>query len=150
MILLLSRLASTTNKSSCILVVAIFNPAGRGRNGDENIRALQTRDRSGLRPLVSFYHFLPSKRASSKGRENHFVGHLPRGTVDAAHKWPNDTRNPHPALYALCKRCHRFYDNGFTEIIAEGKHQAVLHRILLGRQGYTFPHDEMRQLTTRS
>src|SRR6266487_3887467 len=73
MILLLSRLASTTNKSSCILVVAIFNPAGRGRNGDENIRALQTRDRSGLRPLVSFYHFLPSKRASSKGRENRNV-----------------------------------------------------------------------------
>src|SRR5205823_12996153 len=64
---------STSNRSSRILVVAIFNPAGRGRNGDENIGALQTGDRSSLRPHLSFYHFFPSKRASSKGRKTRQV-----------------------------------------------------------------------------
>jgi hypothetical protein len=62
-----------------------------------------------------------------------------RGTVDAAHKWPNDTRNPRPALLCLCKRCHRLYDNLFYKIIEEGIHQAILHRILLERRGYTLP-----------
>jgi hypothetical protein len=57
-----------------------------------------------------------------------------RGTVDAAHVWPNDTKNPAPALLCLCKRCHRLYDNMFAEIIAEGIHQAVLHGILLERR----------------
>src|SRR5947209_20339796 len=60
-----------------MVVVTIFNPLGRGRNGEENIRQLQTRDCSSLQSHPSFYHFLPSKRASSKARENHFVGHLP-------------------------------------------------------------------------
>src|SRR2546427_499059 len=68
---------STTNRSSRMLVVAIFNPAGRGRNGDENRGALQTRDRSSLRPHLSFSHFFPSKRASSKGRKTHLCGEVP-------------------------------------------------------------------------
>jgi hypothetical protein len=60
-----------------------------------------------------------------------------RGTVDAAHVWPNDTKNPNPALRCYCKSCHRFYDNLFNEIIAEGIHQAVLHSILLERRRTT-------------
>jgi hypothetical protein len=66
-----------------------------------------------------------------------------RGTVDAAHKYPGDTRNPHPELYCYCKKCHRLYDNLFAKIIAEGKRQVVLHRIVLERRGFVFRHDEM-------
>ena len=65
-------------------------------------------------------------RISRSGREH-------KGTVDAAHKFPNDTRNPHPELICLCKRCHRLYDNLFQELLSEGNHQATLHRILLHR-----------------
>src|SRR5947209_3425572 len=61
---------STTKRSSRMVVVAISNPAGRGRKGDENMGTLQTRDRSGLRPHLSLYHFFPSKRASSKARKS--------------------------------------------------------------------------------
>ncbi len=60
-------------------------------------------------------------------------GRMHKSTVDAAHKYPRDTRNPDPELYCLCKRCHRLYDNQFQEIIAEGEHQAALHRILLAQ-----------------
>lgn len=103
------------------------------------------------------YDFRASKNFTCEGcgyRQGDWLlsrkGRLYRGTVDAAHKWPNDTKNSAPALICMCKRCHRFYDNGFTEIIAEGKHQAVLHRILLERRGYEFRHDEMCQLISRS
>lgn len=64
------------------------------------------------------------------------AGRIWRGTVDAAHKWPNDTRNPHPDLLCFCKRCHRWYDNQFQELLEEGRHQAAMHRILLEREGY--------------
>jgi hypothetical protein len=53
-----------------MLVVAISNPAGRGRNGDENIAVLQTKGRSSLRPHLSLYHFFPIKQASSKARKS--------------------------------------------------------------------------------
>lgn len=56
--------------------------------------------------------------------------------VAAAHKYPNDTHNPDPDLYCLCQSCHRTYDNRFKDIIEEGKHQAVMHEILLEREGY--------------
>ena len=65
-------------------------------------------------------------RISRSGREH-------KGTVDAAHKWPNDTMNPKPELYCLCKRCHRLYDNLYDELVAEGVHQRKLHRILRER-----------------
>src|SRR6266699_4828861 len=74
------EMTRTTNKSSRMVVVTLFNPLGRGRNGEENIRQLQTRDCSSLQSHPSFYHFLPSKRASSKARENHMGGYLPHST----------------------------------------------------------------------
>lgn len=61
-----------------------------------------------------------------------------RGTVDAAHKYPRDTRNPDPELLCLCKCHHRMYDNGFQETMDEGDHQARLHGILLERDGYVW------------
>jgi len=65
------------------------------------------------------------------------IGRRYRGSVDAAHKWPNDTDNPNPELLCLCKRCHRLYDNQFEELIAEGQHQARMHSILLQQgRGY--------------
>jgi 5-methylcytosine-specific restriction endonuclease McrA len=67
------------------------------------------------------------------------AGRLYRGTVDAAHKYPNDTRNPQPELYCFCKRCHRLYDNQFQALIAEGKHVAKLHAILVQNRGYRLP-----------
>jgi hypothetical protein len=53
--------------------------------------------------------------------------------VAAAHKYPNDTQNPYPELLCLCERCHFAYDARFREIIEEGKHQALLHAIVLER-----------------
>ncbi len=61
-----------------------------------------------------------------------------QGTVDAAHKYPRDTRNPNPDLLCLCKRDHRIYDNQFQELMDEGDHQATLHDILLEREGYVW------------
>lgn len=58
-----------------------------------------------------------------------------RGSVDAAHKWPNDTHNINPDLLCFCKSCHRLYDNLFRDIVSEGKHQTRLHDILLERKG---------------
>lgn len=64
------------------------------------------------------------------------AGNEYKGTVDAAHKYPNDTQNPDPELLCLCKRDHRIYDNSFQHIIDEGKHQAALHSILLQQNGW--------------
>jgi hypothetical protein len=58
--------------------------------------------------------------------------------IAAAHKWPNDTRNPDPDLYALCQSCHFSYDAQFRDIIAEGKHQANMHGIALEQEGYVW------------
>ncbi len=66
------------------------------------------------------------------------AGNEYRGSVDAAHKWPNDTHNPNPDLLCYCKSCHRRYDNSFADLIEEGKHQAELHGILLEREGYVW------------
>jgi hypothetical protein len=55
--------------------------------------------------------------------------------VAAAHRFPNDTGNPDPDLLCLCQSCHRKYDNQFRGIIEEGKHQAIMHEIILERIG---------------
>jgi hypothetical protein len=59
-----------------------------------------------------------------------------RVVVDAAHRYPWDTRNPNAELYCFCKRCHRIYDNIYREELEEVEHMAKLHRILLKKRGY--------------
>lgn len=61
------------------------------------------------------------------------AGRWYRSKAVAAHRYPNDTRNPHPELLCLCERCHFAYDALFRGIIEEGEHQAILHEILLER-----------------
>ena len=64
------------------------------------------------------------------------AGKVYRVTVDAAHRYPWDTANPHAELYCFCKRCHRIYDNIYREELEEVEHMAKLHRILLKKRGY--------------
>ena len=61
--------------------------------------------------------------------------------VAAAHKYPNDTRNPHPELLCLCEWCHLIYDAQFQDILAEGEHQARLHAIALEQREEVMPVD---------
>lgn len=61
------------------------------------------------------------------------AGNAYRSITAAAHRYPNDTRNPHPDLLCLCERCHCIYDGHFRGIIDEGKHQALMHEILVDR-----------------
>jgi len=63
------------------------------------------------------------------------AGNRYRGTVDAAHKYPYDESNPEPALYCLCKRDHRIYDNSWQNDIDEVEHQSRMHQILIGNYG---------------
>lgn len=61
------------------------------------------------------------------------AGNAYRSITAAAHRYPNDTRNPQPDLLCLCERCHCIYDGHFRGIIEEGKHQALMHEILVDR-----------------
>jgi hypothetical protein len=61
------------------------------------------------------------------------AGNSYRSRVVAAHRYPNDTVNPCPELLCLCERCHFWYDARFRDIVEEGRHQAVLHGILVER-----------------
>jgi hypothetical protein len=55
------------------------------------------------------------------------AGNEYRGSVDAAHRFPNDESNPDPELLCLCKRDHRIYDN---TIKAEYEHQENMMEIV--------------------
>jgi|SRR5882724_9315044 len=67
------------------------------------------------------------------------AGYEYTATVDAAHRYPWDTANPHAELYCLCKSHHRIYDNLFNEEMAEITHLVRMHGILLERRGYAPP-----------
>lgn len=61
------------------------------------------------------------------------AGNVYRSITVAAHRYPNDTHNPHPDLLCLCERCHPHYDGLFRGMIEEGMHQALMHEILVER-----------------
>ena len=66
------------------------------------------------------------------------AGNTYKGSVDAAHKYPYDETNPDPALFCMCKRDHRIYDNTLQDKIAEAEHQATMHDICLEKEGYVW------------